>query len=536
MPVLRASHGGTSNSLPGQLPGEFIYMFPKLADDNSLSKPAGLSDAEYLECLKTLGTALTVTTGNCRHGLPTGNLSKLPPAHTYFGQFIDHDMTAPVFVGPANAADDGNSEFRPNDAAAMNELKRSKRLATTGQILGAVKNHWPKPFNLQSLYGDGPEDGDQDIQKMYDGGRLRLLSARDFSNAELVAKGLDPALTKRLKGFDIARAEGEPLIADHRNDENLILSQMHCQMLKFHNRVLAKIGGKKSDFDEARDLVTRHIHWITLHDYLPRILNRPTLKKVMNEAKTGKVLSSSGVPMEFTAAAFRFGHSMIRQCYDYNINFGADSPFESMADLSTLFMFTSTRELSGQNGVAGVLPSHWVAEWKRLLRPSLSLFFANGIDGFFANTMNKLDAPQGAAAHFRQIGSRNLMRGFLRRVPSGQALANAFGVAPLASNKLKLTPEHLAGLAAPGELKLLNDSQYTKLTPAWYYFLCEAMALHKGERLGPVASEIIARTIVGAIQYHPGSVIGGKWKPSKSPLKRADGGAIRTLGDILELA
>jgi hypothetical protein len=220
---------------------------------------------------------------------------------------------------------------------------------------------------------------------------------------------------------------------------------------------------------------------------------------------------------------------MIRQCYDYNANFGADSPFDTMAHLDMLFQFTSSRELRGGKR----LPSHWAIDWQRMNRPSSKVFFSNAIDNHLANAMNELETLPKAAHFFRQIGTRNLLRGFMRRVPCGQDLAEELGVDALPRQALKLSDDHLAGLGGTDDIERIDASKYTEKSPAWYYFLCEADALNDGQRLGPVASEIIARTIVGLIQNHPLNILGSGWKPSQESVKDRRGRSIDTLERLL---
>ena len=77
-----------------------------------------------------------------------------------------------------------------------------------------------------------------------------------------------------------------------------------------------------------------------------------------------------------------------------------------------------------------------------------------------------------------------------------------------------------------------------KKTPAWLYFLCEAEALDSGKSVGPVASRIIAETIVGLLRQTPGSILSGKseWKPVDSELRLSSGRPIATIRDLLEFA
>ena len=94
-------------------------------------------------------------------------------------------------------------------------------------------------------------------------------------------------------------------------------------------------------------------------------------------------------------------------------------------------------------------------------------------------------------------------------------------------------------------ISLQNDPECAPLldrTPAWLYFLCEAQAVNRGERLGPVASAIVAETIVGLLRNNPRSVLHAKnedgrpWSPQTSRIKLPDGGAIKEVKDILRYA
>src|SRR5262249_4606722 len=149
---------------------------------------------------------------------------------TYLGQFIDHDLTF-----------DPNSKLeRENDPDALVDF-RTPRL------------------DLDSLYGDGPADNPFLYQ---DDGVHFLL-------------GLNQAFEE-----DLPRNSAEArraLIGDPRNDENLIVSQLHLAFLKYHNRVVdalrairPELSGEKL-FGEARRIVRWHYQWIVIHEFLRAI-------------------------------------------------------------------------------------------------------------------------------------------------------------------------------------------------------------------------------------------------------------------------
>jgi hypothetical protein len=174
-------------------------------------------------------------------------------------------------------------------------------------------------FDLDCVYGLGPE-GSPDI---YDGntGRLRI----DHHD------GAD----------DLPRdAQGLALIGDPRNDENTAVSQLQLAFLKLHNAVLDHVKAApqlkrsgESDFAAAQRLTRWLYQWSVVHDFLPRVAgqdviddifqkhgNRPVRTKVFDWEK--RIF----MPVEFSVAAYRFGHSMVRATYPLN-SVKPDVPF-----------------------------------------------------------------------------------------------------------------------------------------------------------------------------------------------------------------
>src|SRR5262249_13169392 len=119
---------------------------------------------------------------------------------------------------------------------------------------------------------------------------------------------------------------GSAIIADPRNDENLIIAQLHVAMIRFHNEVAAKLKrstAPSDPFDQARRLVAWHYQFIVLTDVLPRPMDKAVLGRVPRAGSMlTRLCAARGcgpfMPVEFSAAAYRFGHSMINADYDYN--------------------------------------------------------------------------------------------------------------------------------------------------------------------------------------------------------------------------
>jgi hypothetical protein len=535
MTRLTSTHDLQDTPAPAESRSPYAYLFPDLADAPEAGRFHGTDDAGTLQRLKVFETAC--------HLPPTespGLTIDLPAAYTYFCQFLNHDISAPVGSVAANLA--GLPPVGIIGSADPIGLNKDWR-ADVATILSHIANEQARPMMLGSLYGEGPSDPES--AALYDGAafRLGLTSVTDdqtFSDSKT-----PPDQIVHVRGApDIPRAEGVPLIADRRNDGNLILSQLHLAFMLFHNKAVKALAASTPPdqvFARARALVTLHYHWLILNDVLPAILSPAALTKPLSDWQP-RPMPPGAVPMEFTTAAFRFGHSMVGRTYDYNANFGRGSPTGPQgATLGQLFAFTSKGKMGDEAGPHRQLPDHWVIDWDRMTDPAEGDVTgrAERIDLNFAPDMLNVAGN----ANMLEQGSilfRNLLRGFHRRMPFGQRLAEACGVALLPRDALRSAmPQH----ASPGDdfptptaaaetLGLLDE------TPAWLYFLCEAQVLEDGRRVGPTASQIIADTIVSLMQGDPASLLrqAVPWHPSQSLLRDADGQPIASLRGFLVFA
>ena len=122
-------------------------------------------------------------------------------------------------------------------------------------------------FDLDNLYGRGPDD--QPYMYRKDG--IRMLLGERMSGDPF-----DPGAVQLPRG-----PSGRALIGDPRNDENRIVAQLHAIFLRFHNRVVHQLGGKKHvSFQEVREQVRWHYQWVLVNDFLPTILDKQTYKSV----------------------------------------------------------------------------------------------------------------------------------------------------------------------------------------------------------------------------------------------------------------
>lgn len=518
----------------------YCFMYPDLARRDDVGCFAGTSAALSYKRLVAFEEA-----SRGPLGAPQVLPMRLPPVYTYFGQFVNHDISAPVGdVVTLATVPEGVSVIGTDLPPG---LDRSRR-AEPEVILESFVNEQANPLALDSLYGDGPGSVDPGIRALYetDGKRFRLGRTRTEDQQVFEDLLIDPdRVIHDIGAPDLLRRDGVPLIADHRNDENLIVSQLHLALLLFHNKAVAALEPAVPDpadcFAKARALVTLHYHWLILNDYLPSLLSSQVLQTPLTQRQQ-KLPAARTVPLEFTTAAFRFGHSMVGSAYDFNANFGRGGRISRTgATLTELFDFTTHRNM-GQPGAATLqLPDHWVIDWDRMSRrPRLTPgpSGAERIDLTFAPDMLNVMGTSDVARH-GSILFRNLMRGFQRRIAFGQELARQCGQASLTPDELRMALPDTAQPGAKGLREVAEGLGMLEQTPAWLYFLCEARHFEQGERLGPTASHIIADTIVGLMRFMPESVLshdGGHWHPRQSPLRGPGGRALTTLRSLLKFA
>ena len=79
---------------------------------------------------------------------------------------------------------------------------------------------------------------------------------------------------------------------------------------------------QRSVFAEARRMVTWHYQWIIVNEFLPQIVGASLVQRHPDAragASTRRDAGEQSIPVEFQAAAYRFGHSMVRPSYRANL-------------------------------------------------------------------------------------------------------------------------------------------------------------------------------------------------------------------------
>ena len=424
---------------------------------------------------------------------------KIPSGYTYLGQFIDHDITF----------DPVSSLQRQNDPDALHNFRTPR-------------------FDLDSLYGRGPADQPY----MYDeAGGLTLFRLGEMVGPQDVSGGgpdLPRNEPRRRDGQDVLT--GRALIGDPRNDENILVSQLHCTMLRFHNRVMRTVAQDSplagdDLFKEVQRLVRWHYQWVVVHDFLPRIVGqdvvddilrverlvvgghgRPPIALLRPRFRFYEPTNTAYMPVEFAVAAYRFGHSMIRGVYHIN-----DTVKQARGN-RPIPIFGGERpedELENLNGFRR-LPDMWAVDWKflfRMTRESTDLQPSLQIDTSLAGQLANL--PRSVAKDPpHSLAERNLQRGLRLALPSGTAVARAMGITPLSAKELGI-----------GDL----DATLAQHPPLWFYVLKEAELLEGGLMLGPVGGRIVAEVLLGLLAHDPLSYLSVEpnWRPV-APMARED--------------
>ncbi|HEX2157657.1 MAG TPA: peroxidase family protein [Actinomycetes bacterium] len=468
---------------------DFDFLFPELQDD-----PANLlpRSATTVKRLNELGRAMVDP------GPATGD-GKVPAVYTYFGQFVDHDIT-----------------FETSSISTTKLVAPGLTPLPLDRIREDLKNTRTAILELDSLYAPPAKRDPANRAKMLIG-KVTKLNGTSVPTKRPPGKGDDNDLPRDKRKPGDPENDRAAFIGDPRNDENLIVAQLHLAFLKAHNRLV----DQGRTFEEARRLLRQHYQQIVLHDFLKRIADPAIVDEVIGGGN--RFYDATGepffLPLEFTVAGFRFGHTMIRETYDFNLNFPD-------ATLDLLFTFTA---LSGELGDFDTLPDNWIIQWERFIAPGGGKNKARKFDtklsqGLFQ--LRKVDGTLEEPSEAAHLAIRNLLRGYALRLPTGQALAGRFGLPVLTQAELE------AAAASERQAHVLKTSGFLERTPLWYYLLAEARH-HGGQRLGPVGSTLVAEVLVGLVRRSTDSILATPgWVPS---LPSAKPGRFE-LADLLRFA
>ncbi|MFY9618245.1 MAG: heme peroxidase family protein [Pyrinomonadaceae bacterium] len=477
---------------------DFDFLFPDLQNDpNNLLPEAATTPANLVR----LGKTMIDNIGNDAAG--DADISALM---TYFGQFIDHDITLEL----------ASADLPTLTSPALTPLPLD-------EIRNNLKNARSATLDLDSVYDlPAARDGDKMvIGTVSPTGSSnpplgRPAGKDDFNDLPRGPRTADPATDRAAN------------IGDPRNDENTIIAQLHLAFLRAHN----KLVDRWHSFTEPRRVMRQHYQHLVIHDFLMKVADKKIVKDTLkNGTQFFKPFQEPFfMPLEFAVAGYRFGHTMVRKDYDFNVNFNTQGGIP--ATLGLLFTFTA---LTGQLGDFDTLPENWIIEWENFTgnnpRSKSRLFDTKLVNPLFNLTRSDGSPEAGLGA---MLAVRNLLRGYLLRMPTGQALATAMNLTPLTAAELEEVASKVT--AAPGQesqLEVLRSSGFAERTPLWYYILAEAAFHAKGKHLGPVGSTLIAEVLIGLVNKSENSILRTQfWEPT---LPMANNGKF-TLEDLLRFA
>lgn len=414
---------------------------------------------------------------------------------TYFGQFLGHDLT---------------HDPTPLEGPYQEPAR--------------TPNYRTPAFDLDHVYGGGPSKSPH----LYEGEER----AETFKIGSTTPEGYQRDLPVR---------HGMVLIGDQqdtRNLDNLILRQLHVLFLKFHNEAIKQIEsnpemagltalGAGTVFERAERLVRWHYQWIIRHDFLPRILHTDVLnyqeRRKPRHFESGK---SYSVPIEFSLAAFRFGHSMVRNAYRLNCRQKRVVIGELMA--------------LGQK--AAPIPDDYLIEWGTFFDgmptsgPQASSNFidtsvSHAMHGLSPGTIrlsNPLEPPDPS-----NLPVRTLVRGARAQLPSGQEVANALLAEGRIQPNDRLKNSELTEDTCDHSGSVLREVGLEENTPLFYYLLKEAELKAEGIALGPVGSHVVSEVIQGALEMDADSYLSSVGPNWKLPSWRFPSGSMRPIRSLI---
>ena len=494
-PFKEFTHGGTLNVPEILFHTRFDYMFPLAAANAECTLPTG---ATTQGALLSLGDAMATDT------LAMANDSTIPAVFTYLGQFIDHNITAQT------DREIGVSRIATPDGMVMDLTPLPASEVSTQLINGR------RPLlDLSQVYGDGPPLG----------AATGVVSAGPLF--EEPGKLLKVAAAP--PGFDVPRTDnGTAIIADMRNNENLNVCQLHCAFLLFHNKVAEGLPAALTAderFIRAQQLVRWSYQYIVLNDYLTTVCDPAIVADI--QANGLRYYSPDDdtlfMPLEFSVAAFRFGHSMIRP--NYEINATTTLTLAQVLGVPALLGPGAPPQIDGPNIIEwhnfADIPGHPGHQFARKIDPLLSADLGN-----LPVNLPGSSIPIGAL--LRHLARRNLLRGFVLSIPTGQAVASAMMMN-------HLTPAQLKQDVSKATVQALEGGHFDEQTPLWYYILREAALEAGGDHLGGLGSRIVAETLYALVSRDRSSYLNNASDAAVTPagIDLGGGTVIASIGDLL---
>ena len=438
---------------------------------------------------------------------------RLPSGYTYLLQFVAHDLVhsaIPLSVAGGLGADTANTRH-----AAL----RLETLFGSGPI--------GSPFVYAQ---DTPNDERRTKLRL---GRMRWKDREVEAGCPFRDIARTPA--ENVTGIDRSiagkrAALTEALVADPRNDDHAIMSQLTALFALLHNGLIdlvrsgepdsgpnASLGTAYKRFLCARDASTLIYHNIIRKDMMrramhpdiyaaysdsaPTFIDRPMRFK--SDSAIGNIQRRGRwqVPLEFSHGAFRFGHAMVRP--EYIIN-----------DLSTHDLNKTLEKTSANDPVNMPLDATWIVRWSRFFeikgsRPN----FSRRIGPYLSDGLGN-DQIFPAVDQTNRVGLlyRDLLGAALAGLWSVNALIDEIAIRRphlIVSSRLLTDRPYrvsqlrkwLASEAAYGGLSYEDIETLANDPPLPFFILFEAMQQPwaEGLCLGQLGSIIVSEVIFGAL-------------------------------------
>lgn len=500
--------------------GHFGTMFPEL-------RPFRFSAQQAADLVATMQDRNPDPAG-VDEGAAEDN-PKLPAEYTYLGQFLDHNLDFDESAQPS----------APVDPAT-------------------VVNHESFRWDLADVFGGGPAVDPQ-------------LYAADHKHLLVQGTVLAPTPDGRTAVFDgnptgvldlPRNSDGSAIVAEPRNDENQILSQIDTAFITFYNEFI----DQGMSYAEARQLVENYYQEIVLTDVLPHFVGQSEINRYLRSwivdgrrhysVDTPAFPHADFTPIEFTVGAYRFGHALVRQEYHINDILPDTRDIDDNVDIFDLDAFQQG-DLSGGGELPGPQPSSTACitsseatcgygdpaghqiEWKYFV-PALNaeqsrdglpideastgctgattgpgspgtpdcgdpgINFARATQTTISPALLNLpaftipgctDAARPVCNGSGDLVSRDLARGEEYGLPSGQAVARAFGCPVIPASSVNPT----------------RDSVFNHATPLLYYVLAEAERAHR--TLGCVGSAVVTQVFLRVMWDTPSSILHDGFTP-----------------------
>lgn len=320
-----------------------LIILPGSTQDNWVPEvvPAGFEHTEYAETPLGRMCAPSTTTQSFENPRVISNNvfqqatnDSLPDHRSLsalcylWGQILDHDCVLSrenVTAERTVILVDNDDPFFPDPIANIT-MKQTLNDATSGT-----------PLNFQTPHIDGSIIYGYDL---------------DYLNTKLRAAHDGLMLVDDESYLPMNEAGQKFISGDERVNEHIGLTAMHTLWVREHNRLAKELKrdwhptwSDEQLFWKARQLVVAKMQHITMQEWLPAMVGRPTAP-----AEFDILLANDGLQLdvEWTAAIFRIGHSMVP------FHFVLDDD-ESFIRLPRMFMNAT---LFRQLGVSAILRSH----------------------------------------------------------------------------------------------------------------------------------------------------------------------------------